>query len=156
MTYEDKDGVIHFGENRERRKEGVKFELGGELFETIPEAPAASLLDLMQGIELNDDGLRLYRAPNLIRFVTSVLREEETITVREALERGIRVPEDQDMDAEIDVSTDDVERFSRVVSAKNLRQTVTIEDLGDCAMTLAEKLGGAPFTSSGARPLGRR
>lgn len=145
---------------REQRKEGVEFELGEQWFTTLPEAPAESLNDLMAGIALDDDGVRVYSAPNLIRFVTSVLREWETISVDEAVERGIDIDglvvesgngEGPDR---VEVPTDDVQRFKEVVRSKRI--IVPIDELGDAAMWVAEKLARRPFTLSGPRQPTRR
>jgi hypothetical protein len=138
----------------EQRKEGVEFELGGEWFETLPEAPAAALNDLMAGITMSEEGDRVYSAPNLIAFVQAVLVAEDRLTIAEAEEQGIDVDDDDREAGIVYVPRDDVTRFRKVVTSKRI--IVPIDELGDVALWVAEKLANRPFTPSRRQPPGRR
>lgn len=127
-----------------QRKEGFVFHLAGETFTTLPEAPSGVLNDFIAGIQLDPSGRRQYSAPNLIRFIEGVLREEEALTAEEAEARDIK--REPDGDGLVYVPTDDVERFRAIVYGK--RNVIPIEALGELVIKLGEVLGDRPTQPS--------
>lgn len=141
------DGVRDFSPRSKTTEKPtyIEFMLAGEHFHALSEAPAGIMNDLLAGIGLDDAGNRVYQAPNLIRFVQGVLREQEALTPEEATERGIeRKPSD---DGLVWIPADDLRRFSRVVYGK--QHVVKVDELGELVMWLSEKLADRPTGTSG-------
>lgn len=167
-----------FGPPEGPSAEGVTFTLSGpgwsETFTTVAEAPSGVLNDLVSGITYDDEGNRIYRAPNLIHFVIGVLREEKAValdgegkfpddlgmtglpsdvlTAEEAEGRGLDVPEGAEKVAV--VPADDVGRFFALMHDK--RRIVNVERLGELVIWLAEELSSRPTQPSTASRRGRR
>lgn len=129
----------------------VRFKLAGEVLHALPEAPAGVLNDLIAGVSLDNAGDRVYSAPNLIRFMQGVLREREPLTATEAIERGNDAEPDED--GFVWVPTDDVRVFNRIVYSKT--HIVPIDELGDMAIWVAERLANRPTLPSARSGRGR-
>lgn len=161
-----------FGTPADMSKEPVSFTMGGEQFDCLPEAPSGALNDLVAGVSYNDDGDRVYSAPNLIEFVCQVLREHEAIAVEgdalndaeleiltpdEARAQNIWVPaqpDGSDPEKVAIMPTNDVQRFRALMRDK--RRPVPIDQLGDLVIWLSEELGNRPTPPSASSPRGRR
>lgn len=157
-----------FGAPKHQRREPITFRLLDEPFAALPEAPAGAVNDLMAGIQLDETGSRVYSAPNLIRFVVAVLREEtiepwtedtdvdddDVLTQADAVAAGFWVsPEHEHVEKFVVVPTDDVQRFMRLVNSK--RTILPIDVLGECVMWLSEKLTNRPTLPSVRSARGR-
>lgn len=153
-----------FGTEHPRAREPITFELNGEQFEALAEAPAGVVNDLLAGISLDEKGNRVYSAPNLVRYVSGVLVEERAVpfegddaaqprgslgvlTVDEARERGLWVNPDWHAEKVLVVHADDVERFYSLVNSKT--RVVSVDTLGGLVMWLSEQLSGRPTEPSG-------
>lgn len=158
-----------FGTPRQRQTEPVRFKLVDQEFEALPEAPAGAVNDLLAGITLDERGNRVYSAPNLIRFVTSVLVDERCIpieddddndygdrvvSVDDARERGMWVDPDWHASKVAVMPADDVERFLDLCFSK--RTVVPVDTLGEVVIWLSEKLTGRPMVPPGRSSPGRR
>lgn len=160
-----------FGTEPERAREPIRFKLLHEEFEALPEAPAGALNDLVAGIQLDEQGNRVYNAPNLVRFVAAVLAEEEAVpwdepdpdepvrpldvlSVSEARERNLWVDPEWNCEKVAVMPTGHVERFLKLVNSK--RYIVRIEVLGELVMWLSEELTGRPLQPSARSARGRR
>lgn len=156
---------LDFGPPEHVATEGVRFRLWGpgweEWFTTMPEAPSGVLGDLQVGIQYDAQRRPTYRAPNLIRFVLNVLREQttewvldvaegaEVVTREEAAARGLEVSEDHDPARcnLVVVTTDDVARFYDLVNDK--ARVVPVDQLGRCVKGLSDALANRPTPPSG-------
>lgn len=138
-----------FGAPADVNKEPVTFTLSGivasgprrgeawkEDFVCVAEAPSGVLNDLVAGISVDEQGNRVYSAPNLIRFVLGVLRESEDVTDPEG-----------DGSTLLTRPTDDVTRFQSLMHDK--ARIVPLDTLGELVMWLAEELSNRPSTPSG-------
>lgn len=135
-TYDfDDDG------DQPQRREPIEFKLGGEVFHALPEAPAGVLNDLLAGIQLDEQGNRIYSAPNLMRFVIGILVDELEVPTAEGVALGYPAPAD-DVETMI-IPADDVQRFHRLLNDKH--NIVPIEKLARCVITLSEGYGQRPF-----------
>lgn len=134
------------------KPEYIKFKLAGETLHALPEAPAGVLNDLLAGVSIDDHGDRVYSAPNLIAFMQGVLREQEPLTVDEATESGHDVS-NPDEDGWVWIATDDVRVFNRIVYGK--KHIVPIDELGEMAMWIAERLANRPTLPSARYGRGR-
>lgn len=124
----------------ERKDSGPTFELGGEHFTCVPVAPAGSVNDLVSGIQSDGGGNEIYSIPNLVSFMTQVLREREWVSPSDAqYEGGALVGEW--------VPRDDVTRFRRLIYDKD--RPIKVEVLGALVIWLAEQLTLRPTTPSG-------
>lgn len=154
---------LDFGPPEHTATEGVRFRLWGngweEWFTTMPEAPSGVLGDLQIGITYDEQRRPVYRAPNLIRFVINVLREQacewveevpkgaEVVTPDEAHARGLVVPEAEGGSNLVVVAVDDVARFYALVNDK--ARVVPVDQLGRCVKGLSEALANRPTPPSG-------
>lgn len=55
---------------------GPVFELGGETFHCVPFPAGGTLARLAASVRVNDRGVQIYDAPNLVNFIEDVLAEE--------------------------------------------------------------------------------
>lgn len=155
---------LDFGPPEHTHTEGVRFRLWGpgweEWFTTVPEAPSGVLHDLTMGIQLDAQRRPVYSAPNLIRFVLNVLREQaaewvadvregaDVVTPEQARARGLEVPDRTEAGTNlVVVPTDDVARFYALVQDK--ARLVPVEQLGRCVKGLSEELANRPTPPSG-------
>lgn len=155
---------LDFGPPEHTHTEGVRFRLWGpgweEWFTTLPEAPSGVLHDLSMGIQMDAQRRPVYSAPNLVRFMLNVLREQatewvvdppegaEVITPAQAAERGLEVPAPVPDGAKlVVVPTDDVARFYDLMSDK--ARVVPVDQLGRCVKGLSEELANRPTQPSG-------
>lgn len=113
----------------------LTFDLMGQSFTGLPEAPSGILNDLIAGIQFTPDGNRIYSAPNLIAFV-----------------QGVLIDEYEDEEGNV-LPADDVERFTRLVHSKKV--IVPIETLGDLVIWLSEEYGARPTVPSTRSARGR-
>lgn len=143
--------IGEFSPPRPPEKDGVVFELAGEKFTTLGEIPGAVMNDFLVAISVDERGRRKYSLPNLLNFLTGILREEEGLTPEEAADRGI--VQEPDADGLVWVPTDDVERLERVVYGK--RHVVQIDELGELVMALGKALGKDRTPRSGRSAPGR-
>lgn len=157
---------LEFGPPESTHTEGIRFKLYGpgweEWFITVPEAPSGVLHELNQGIRYDAQRRAVYSAPNLVRFVLGVLREQaakwltddavpegaEPITPGQAAERGLEVEgDDKAAGAKLYVvTTDDVARFFDLVHDK--ARPVPVEQLGQCVKELSEAMANRPTPPS--------
>lgn len=161
-------------------KPGLTFTLNGEEFETLGSIPAGAANDLSMGITLDEQGNRVHSPPNIIAFLTRVLREWETVplavarqrgadvddedvewlTFEEARRRGVDTADVGEGDASngtlpvVRLATDDVPRFNRLMYDKE--EIVEVKTLGEVMVWIAEELSDRPFTPSVVSRRGRR
>lgn len=155
---------LDFGPPEHAATEGIRFRLHGpgweEWFTTVPQAPSGALSDLLRGIQYDEQRRAVYLAPNLIRFMVNVLREQatewvvevpegaEVVTPDEAKARGLEVPEGPEAEGAqlVVVETDDVVRFFALTNDK--RRPLPVEQLGACVKGISEAMGNRPTPPS--------
>lgn len=113
---------------------GPTFDLGGQTFHCLPSAPAGVLNRMLDAVQTDARGNRVFNAPDLIGFVCGVL-----------IEHRWELDDEQPAEGEVQwhqVPTDDVQRFLAVVDSKDT--IIPIERLGDVVVWLTEQYVGRP------------
>jgi hypothetical protein len=114
----------------DEREPGPEFELGGEKFRCLPEAPSGVLAALAMAASVDQRGAVTFNQPNLIGFMEGVLVERLWRADPELPAGGEWEP------------ADDVQRFRALLSSKST--IIKIETLGELMMWLSEVYTGRP------------